>query len=70
MATEVDAIKAYLASLERELEDLRSKLDKIEKQPSEEPRPFARLLGIWRGADFTYEEIKAAEYKFPEDEWE
>ena len=70
MATEVDAIKAYLASLERELKDLRAKLKELETQPPEEPRPFSKLRGIWKGADFTYEEIKAAEYKLPEDDWE
>lgn len=70
MATEVDAMKAYLASLERELRDLRAKLKELETQPPEEPRPFAKLLGIWKGADFTYEEIKAAEYRFSEDDWE
>jgi len=70
MATEVDAIKAYLAKLEREVDELRSKIEALEKEPPQEPRPFAKLRGIWKGADFTYEEIKAAEYKFPEDDWE
>ncbi|MEX0801453.1 MAG: hypothetical protein WD379_09575 [Dehalococcoidia bacterium] len=70
MATEVDAIKAYLASVEREVSDLHARLKKLETEPPEQPRPFSKLLGIWKGADFTYEEIKAAEYRLPEDDWE
>jgi hypothetical protein len=30
-------------------------------------RKFTDLEGIWAGIDFSYEEIKAAEYKIPED---
>jgi len=28
---------------------------------------FTDLKGIWKGANLSYEEIKAAEYKVPED---
>jgi hypothetical protein len=32
-------------------------------QAKDHPKTFADLEGIWDGANFSYEEIKAAEYK-------
>ena len=31
------------------------------------PKKFADLEGIWEGANLSYEEIQAAEYKVPQD---
>ena len=64
MATEIDLLRAELARIERELEAVRSKIEKLEKEGVEEPRPFARLRGVWKGkVHFTQEEIDAAKIR-------
>lgn len=70
MATELDLIKAQLASIERQLQEVRSKIEMLEKQGTKKPRPFAELRGIWKGVDFTYEEIQEAKYKLREEDRE
>jgi hypothetical protein len=44
-------------------------ISRVQEQTKAEDRPkkFTDLKDIWEGADFSYEEIKAAEYKVPED---
>ena len=54
------------------LDTLQAKMDRLlskQQESAAEGRPtkFTDLKGIWAGADFSYEEIKAAEYKIPED---
>jgi hypothetical protein len=44
-------------------------MSRVQGQPQTKDRPktLADLEGIWEGANFSYEEIKAAEYKVPAD---
>ncbi len=73
MATEIDELKAKIARIERELQDAKRKLSEAQSSENgaKKKMPFAELRGIWKGADFTYEEIKSAEYKLDdEDHWE
>jgi len=61
------AIAKRIAGLELEMRVLRSQLEgrdsKIRKK-----RVFTKLRGIWKKyGDFTYEEIKSAEIKLPDD---
>lgn len=57
-------IAAKLAEIEEQLRVLRAQLIPKERRP----KKFADLYGIWRGkSDFTYEEIKEAEYKLKDD---
>ena len=69
MAINVDLLKFELARIKREIEALEAKLRKMEGREAGEEMPFAKLRGIWKGADFTYAEIKEAEYKLPEADW-
>jgi hypothetical protein len=71
MASEIEVLKAEIARLEHELDGIKAKLKALgTSNGGDEERPFAKLRGIWKGADFTYEEIKAAEYRVPEDDWD
>ena len=57
-------IAARLAEIEQQLKVLRAQLIPEEAKP----KRFADLYGIWRGiSNFSYEEIKAAEYKLKDD---
>ena len=72
MATHIELLKAEIARIESELAERKRRLAEVEKRPEttgQEKRPFAQLRGLWKGATFTYEEIKAAEYKFDEEDW-
>jgi len=65
-------IQNDLRILRLALDALQAKVDQLlSKQPESvaEGRPMrlTDLEGIWAGADFSYEESKAAEYKVPED---
>lgn len=69
MATEVDALKMELARIKREIEALEARLRSIEAGEAGEELPFAKMLGAWKGADFTEEEIDAVKVRvkpFPE----
>lgn len=70
MATELDILRVQLAKIERQLQEVRSKIERLENQGAAKTRPFAELRGIWKGVDFTYAEIKEAEYKLREEDWE
>lgn len=39
----------------------------IQRQENTPVRPFAELHGIWKGIDLSLEEIRAAEYRVPDD---
>ena len=69
MATNVDALKLELARIKRKIDSLEARLNKIEGQEAGAELPFARMLGAWKGADFTEEEIDAVKVRvkpFPE----
>jgi hypothetical protein len=69
MATNVDALKSELARLKREIEALEARISKIEGPEAGTELPFVRMLGAWKGADFTEEEIDAVKVRvkpFPE----
>ena len=71
MATELDLIKAELARIENQLRAIRLKLERLEKRGNaKKARPFAELRGVWKGVDFTYEEIQEAKYRLREEDWE
>jgi hypothetical protein len=60
------AVQMTVETLQTKVKELMSR---VQEQTGAEDRPkkFTDLEGIWEGADFSYEEIKAAEYKVPED---
>jgi hypothetical protein len=59
-------LAAKLAEIEEQIRVLRAQI----KASDERPRKFADLYGIWRGkSNFTYEEIKAAEYQIKADDF-
>jgi len=51
---------------EEKMNELRSRVQEGAKAEGR-PTKFTDLKGIWKGANFSYEEIKAAEYQVPED---
>ena len=61
------AIAKRIAGLELEMRVLRSQLE--ERAPkTRKKRTFAKLRGIWKKyGDFTYEDIKSAEVRLPDD---
>jgi hypothetical protein len=72
MATEFKLLRAEIARIERELADAKRKLASLEQSENGGTnagvRPFAKLRGIWKGADFTEEEIDAVKYKLDDDD--
>ena len=65
-------IQNDLRILRLALEALESRVNQLlsrqqETVADDRPKKFTDLEGIWAGVDFSYEEIKAAEYKVPED---
>ena len=63
MAAELSVLKLELMRIERELKAVRAKIERLEgRQPDEEP-PFAKLRGIWKGANITEEEIDAVKIR-------
>ena len=64
----LDEIQKDINILRLTLEALQSKVDQLRSQQQEatakgRPVKFTDLEGIWAGADFSYEEIKAAGIK-------
>ena len=70
---ELSQIQQDLRVAQMTIEALQAKMNKLMSRIQEgakaEDRPtkFTDLEGIWEGANFSYEEIKAAEYQIPED---
>jgi cell division septum initiation protein DivIVA len=70
---ELDQIQRDLRIVQMAVEALQARVNelrsRVQEQTKTEGRPtkFTDLKGIWEGANFSYEEIKAAEYKVPED---
>jgi hypothetical protein len=57
-------VQMTVDALQTRVEELMSR---VQEQAEDRPKKFADLKGIWKGANLSYEEIKAAEYKVPED---
>jgi len=55
-----------IEALQTRMNELMSRIREGAKA-EDRPTKFTDLKGIWKGANFSYEEIKAAEYKVPED---
>jgi cell division septum initiation protein DivIVA len=63
---DIRIVQMAIEALQTRVNELRSRVQegaKVEGRPTK----FTDLEGIWKGANFSYEEIKAAEYKVPED---
>ena len=68
MATQLDLLKVELARIKRDIEALEAKIKNLERQTPGE-MPFAKMRGVWKGANFTEEEIDAVKIRareFPE----
>lgn len=66
MSTDLIQLKADLKRVRKEIELIQAKIRIIEQQQRDEVPPFAKLLGVWKGANFTEEEIAAAKIKVKE----
>jgi cell division septum initiation protein DivIVA len=69
---ELDQIQQDLRIVQMAVEALQARVNelmsRVQERAKAEGRPkFTDLEGIWEGANFSYEEIKAAEYQVPED---
>ncbi len=70
---ELNQVQQDLRIVQMAMEALQAKVNELRSRVQEEaeaegrPTKFTDLKGIWQGADFSYEDIKAAEYKVPED---
>jgi predicted transcriptional regulator len=70
---ELNQIQQDLRVAQMAIEALQARLNELRSRVQEEakaegrPTKFTDLEGIWEGANFSYEEIKAAEYRVPED---
>ena len=66
MATEIDHLKDQIQRIERELEDTKRRLARIESTAANtgDERPFTQLKGILKGkAHFTEQDIENAKIK-------
>jgi hypothetical protein len=57
-------LQLTIERLQVRVNDLASTIQKEERTPF---RDFADLEGIWEGLDLSFEQIKAAEYRLPDD---
>jgi predicted transcriptional regulator len=70
---ELNQVQQDIRIVQMAIEALQAKVNELMSRVQEEtraegrPTKFTDLKGIWEGANFSYEEIKAAEYKVPED---
>ena len=61
---EIEETEKQAARIEWELRALEKHLARLKTYArGEEPKSFADLRGIWKGADFSWEEIQAAKIK-------
>jgi len=63
---DLHAVQMAVQTLQDRVKELMSRVQEP-TQAKDHPKTFADLEGIWEGANFSYEEIKAAEYKAPAD---
>lgn len=59
MATQVSILKAQIDQIKRDVEAIETRIRDLEQAHPPGGMPFAKMLGIWKGADFTEEEIDA-----------
>ena len=59
-------VQMAIEALQTRMNELRSHVQEGAKAEGRSTK-FTDLKGIWKGANFSYEEIQAAEYKVPED---
>jgi len=59
-------VQMAVEALQARVNELRSRVQEGAKAEGR-PTKFTDLEGIWEGANFSYEDIKAAEYQLPED---
>lgn len=68
---ETAEIKQELRSLQNTIQALQLRVDQLIQALGRKANgagyKFATLEGIWEGADWSFEQIQAAEYKIPED---
>ena len=65
MPTELEELRAELERVSREVALLREKVRKLAKEDKTRPS-LADLRGVWKGANFTEEEIDAAKIRVKE----
>lgn len=67
LAEEIKETEKQVARIEGQLQSLKKHLARLKTYPQgEEPENFADLRGIWKGVDFSWEEIQAAKIKVGE----
>ena len=70
---ELNQIQQDLLVAQMTIEAVQAKVNRLMSRIQEgaeaegRPTKFTDLEGMWEGANFSYEEIKAAEYQVPED---
>jgi len=73
LLNELDQIQQDLRIVQMAVEALQARVNELMSRVQEQTKTevhqakFTDLKGIWEGANFSYEEIQAAEYKIPED---
>ena len=63
VATELSELKSELERINHEVQDLRKRIRNLQEQENEDTPSLAKARGIWKGADFTEEEIEAAKIR-------
>jgi FtsZ-binding cell division protein ZapB len=63
MATELEELKSRLDRLSREVTELRRQVRNLQKEENGDAPSLARARGLWKGANFTEEEIEAAKIR-------
>ncbi|HEV8575274.1 MAG TPA: hypothetical protein VGR43_11275 [Dehalococcoidia bacterium] len=66
MATELEDLKARLDRLSREVMELRQRIRKLQKEENGDTPSLVKARGLWKGANFTEEEIEAAKIRVKE----
>jgi cell division septum initiation protein DivIVA len=73
LLNQLDQVQQDLRIVQMAVEALQARVNELMSHVQEgakaegRPTKFTDLEGIWEGANFSYEEIKAAEYQVPED---
>jgi len=73
LLNELNQVLLDLRTVQMTVETLQARVKELMSRAQEQvkaegrPKKFTDLEGIWKEADFSYEEIKAAEYKVTED---
>lgn len=73
LLNQLDQVQQDLRIVQMAVEALQARVNELMSRVQEgtkaegRPTKFTDLEGLWEGANFSYEEIKAAEYQVPED---